>query len=83
MIVHHLAGNAAEWLQPPPGATEGRLAGGRYNDTKQEQRKRAAGEAFHTASLSKQLPGFGFRTILRVRDYLAPTFANGFPVKPR
>jgi len=83
VVVHHLAGNAAEWLQPAPGATEGKLAGGRFNDTRQEQRKRAAGEGFHAAPLSKQLPGFGFRTILRVRDYLAPHFTNGYPVRAR
>jgi len=79
--VHHLAGNVAEWLAAQPTDTEGWLAGGRYNDTKREQRERAEGAKFHGNSLTRDLPGFGFRTVLRPRDALAAEFAGGrFPV---
>ncbi|MBL8729068.1 MAG: protein kinase [Planctomycetes bacterium] len=75
--VHHLAGNAAEWLQAEPGATLGYLAGGRCQDSPSDARRRAAGEDFHEASLVKDLDGFGFRVILRPRQFLGSDFPTG------
>ena len=79
--IHHLAGNVAEWLEAAPDSVSGELAGGSYFDrSRRDQERRAAGEDFHAATLTKALPGFGFRMILRPRDYLAPEFAGGvFP----
>ncbi|MBX3464525.1 MAG: protein kinase [Planctomycetes bacterium] len=72
--VHHLAGNVAEWLQAEPGASIGHLAGGRCQDPLAEARRRAAGDDFHEASLGKALDGFGFRVVLRPRDFLGGDF---------
>jgi hypothetical protein len=75
--VHHLAGNVEEWLQAEPGATSGALAGGRCGDTARDAKRFAAGEAFHDASLTKALAGFGFRVILRPRQFLGSDFPAG------
>jgi serine/threonine-protein kinase len=80
--VHHLAGNVAEWLECAPGASAGQLAGGRCQDALADARRRAAGEDFHEASLGKALDGFGFRVVLRPRQFLGADFptargANG------
>jgi formylglycine-generating enzyme required for sulfatase activity/tRNA A-37 threonylcarbamoyl transferase component Bud32 len=82
--IHHLAGNVAEWLAGEPTASEGLLAGGRYNDNRKEARQRAAGEDFHKASLLRELPGFGFRMVLHPRQFLENEFANGqYPTAAR
>jgi serine/threonine-protein kinase len=75
--VHHLAGNAAEWLQAEPGASIGFLAGGRCQDSISDARRRASGDDFHEASLTKALDGFGFRVILRPRQFLGSDFPTG------
>ena len=82
--IHHLPGNVAEWLAGEPTASEGLLAGGRYNDSRKEARQRATGEDFHKKSLLSDLPGFGFRMVLRPRQFLASEFANGqYPTEAR
>jgi formylglycine-generating enzyme required for sulfatase activity/tRNA A-37 threonylcarbamoyl transferase component Bud32 len=74
--VHHLAGNVAEWLAASPSAADAQLAGGSYrdNDVARDVRRRAAGEEFPRAALKKNLPGFGFRVVLRPQALLAKEF---------
>ena len=73
--IHHVAGNAAEWLQLEPGSKTGTLAGGSFHDSSEDQRRFASGR-FRTAELTAALPGFGFRMVLRPRDFLAGEFAG-------
>ncbi|MBL9076617.1 MAG: protein kinase [Planctomycetes bacterium] len=75
--VHHIAGNAAEWLDREGNAPSGWLAGGRCQDLPADARRRAEGSDFHEASLGKALPGFGFRLILRPRQFLGADLPQG------
>jgi formylglycine-generating enzyme required for sulfatase activity len=67
--IHHLSGNVAEWLAAEPGARTAFLAGGRYSDRSDSSvREQAAGRLLE-AEKADGRKGFGFRTVLRPRQF--------------
>lgn len=66
--VHHLAGNVAEWCKAPEGEERAYVAGGRYRDGKREY-KYFKGERIPRERLSEIRSGYGFRSVLRVKEF--------------
>lgn len=67
--VHHLAGNVAEWCKAPSeDAARAPLVGGSYLDS---DRRCWTGERRDFAPLGTQRRGYGFRGVLRPREFFA------------
>jgi formylglycine-generating enzyme required for sulfatase activity/tRNA A-37 threonylcarbamoyl transferase component Bud32 len=64
--VHHLSGNAAEWLKAKGEARTAQLVGGRYLDGSERY---LSGERRDTLPLHESGRGYGFRGVLRPRDF--------------
>ncbi|HEX5050353.1 MAG TPA: protein kinase [Planctomycetota bacterium] len=78
--IHHLAGNVSEWLQAAAGEREADLAGGCFRDSVALMRSLAQGKDWPHKVLSRNDQGFGFRLVLRPREYLMSRFPSGrFP----
>jgi len=67
--IHHLGGNVAEWLAADAGARVAFLAGGRYSDRSDSSVKEQAGGRPFEADKADGRKGFGFRTVLRPRQF--------------
>lgn len=66
--LHHLAGNVAEWLAADAAAPQASLAGGRFSDREASAKEQARGGLINAAKDDGQ-KGFGFRTVLRPRQF--------------
>jgi formylglycine-generating enzyme required for sulfatase activity len=66
--LHHLAGNVAEWLAADAPAAQANLAGGRFSDREASAKEQARGGLISAAKDDGQ-KGFGFRTVLRPRQF--------------
>lgn len=66
--LHHLAGNVAEWLAADVAAPQANLAGGRFSDREANAKEQARGGLISAAKDDGQ-KGFGFRTVLRPRQF--------------
>ncbi len=67
--IHHLGGTVAEWLAAEAGARVAFLAGGRYSDRSDSSVKEQAGGRLFEADKGDGRKGFGFRTVLRPRQF--------------
>jgi formylglycine-generating enzyme required for sulfatase activity len=72
--VHHLSGNAAEWTLVEKGARTARVVGGSYRDSDE---KLFSGERWVTMELLDTRLGFGFRGVLRPREFFAAQSPRG------
>ncbi len=76
----HLAGNVAEWLAADATSDTASLAGGSYRDVRRDQDRRAKGELEERVPRAMGRPAFGFREVLRPKDFLSQHFKDGrFP----
>jgi tRNA A-37 threonylcarbamoyl transferase component Bud32 len=76
LSTHHLSGNAAEWLEvQDEAARTAQLVGGRYLD---DDEACFSGERRDSVDLSESRRGYGFRGVLRPRQF----FAGLLPVEP-
>ena len=71
--LHHLGGNAAEWLAAEPGSATAPQAGGRYNDSDSKAREAASG-TMSQVEKSDTRQGVGFRTALRPRTFIGQSW---------
>jgi formylglycine-generating enzyme required for sulfatase activity len=65
--VYHLSGNVAEWVKALPGAETAQLIGGSYKD--REKREKFNGEVPDNRELRRSLRGYGFRGVVRPREF--------------